>query len=163
MEGHGVGERERLRVGKELGQVLRELGARPRRLAEQLESRGDHRVDVGAVQLRRERTAEGLAEDRQCQRMDREAVARRDEVERRAHQPRAHGLALRDQVAQLLRPEALDPRPERHIRVLGHLRLHADEPLDHLDRRRARALEEALALEQGAPQRPLAQDRLRHG
>ena len=39
-----------------------------------------------------------------------------------------------DQLAQLLGLEALQPRPQRHVRVRRHLRLHPDEPLDHVQR-----------------------------
>jgi hypothetical protein len=76
--------------------------------------------------------------------------------------PRADRLPPCDQIAQLLGPETFDARPERDIRVLGHLRLEADELLDHVDRPRARALEQALTPEQRAVQLARAEDALCH-
>jgi hypothetical protein len=75
-------------------------------------------------------------------------------MNRRAHQSGADGSAPGDQVAQLLRAEVADARPERDVRVTGLLRLHPHEALDHLRGGRVRALQQPLALEQRAIQRP---------
>jgi hypothetical protein len=75
-------------------------------------------------------------------------------MDRRPHEPGANRLALGDQVAEVLGPEALETGPERNVGVLGLLRLHPHEALDHLVDRRVRALQQPLALEQSAIQRP---------
>jgi hypothetical protein len=67
-----------------------------------------------------------------------------------------------DERTQLGRVERLEARPQRDVRVLGHLRLHADEPLDHLERGLARAREQALPREQCAVQRAIGQGLRRH-
>jgi hypothetical protein len=79
-------------------------------------------------------------------------------VDRRTHQLRANRAALGDRRAELAGCEGLEARPERDVRVLRHLRLHAHEPLDHLDRGDVGAREQTLALEECAIQPAWPQD-----
>ena len=78
-----------------------------------------------------------------------EAVPVGDEVDRPAHERHPHRLAALDQALELLRPEALDARPERDVGVARLLRLQADQVLDHLGGRPFRPPEQSLALQQG--------------
>ena len=61
-------------------------------------------------------------------------------------------------IAQLLRLEAGEPRPERRVRVERLLRLHGDEVLDRLLGRRGTPLEQPLAGEQRPIQLASRQD-----
>ena len=115
----------------------RQLGARARPLGEQLDARPRRRPSTSAPASF---AAHGLLnvahQDRQRDRREREAVARRDEVDRRAHERRAHRLARRRSASlSSCGVEVAQARPQRDVGVLGHLRLHADEPLDHRRRR----------------------------
>ena len=96
-------------------------------------------------------------ENRLHERAQQQAVVGGDEVDRPAHDADPHELPALEQLRQRLRPEALEPRPERRVRVVRHLRLHADEVLDGRERRQRRPLEQELARERGAVQRPVAQ------
>ena len=71
-------------------------------------------------------------------------------MERAPQVAHADGLALLDRTAQLRRIEPIDPRPQSDIRVGRFLRLHADQVLDHLERRPPDPLDQELPGEQGA-------------
>ena len=86
-----------------------------------------------------------------------EAVACGDEVDRPAHERQPHGLARLEQPLQLLGAEALEPRPERDVRILRLLRLQADEVLDRLGGRPLHPPEQELPLQQGPIQLPRGQ------
>ena len=114
----------------------------------------DHLVDVDAGEPRRERGRLNVArEHRLRERVEREAVARGDEVDRRAHQLRPHRARVAISVAQLARVEALEPRPQRDVRVRRLLRLHARRAARSSRARRRRPLQQPLAGEQRAVER----------
>ena len=155
---------ERLRVGLrpargELGDELR-AGARSR--AEQRAARGGDVVGVHARQRTGELAPERAVEHRLRDRLDGEAVGGGVQVDRRPQRLRPHRRARRDQLAQRRGPEVAQPRPERHVRVRRHLRLHPHEPLEHRRHGGRAALEQPLAREERAVQRALAEGRLRH-
>ena len=108
-------------------------------------------------------TRELAGEDRLHERAEQQAVLGADEVDRRAHHDGANDAPIDDQVRELLRPEALQARPERRVRVQRYLRLQANEVLDHLEHRSARAAQQVLALECGPVQSPQAEHVAAHG
>ena len=69
-------------------------------------------------------------EDRLHERAQQQAVVGGDEVDRPAHDADAHELPALEQLRHRLRPEVLEPRPERRVRVVRHLCLHPDEVVD---------------------------------
>jgi hypothetical protein len=79
----------------------------------------------------------------------------------RRRRPERGEVTQHDRVAQLLRAEAVEPRPQRDVRVRRLLRLHPDEPLDRLQRRPGGTHEQTLARQQGAVERAVGQRRLR--
>jgi hypothetical protein len=54
-------------------------------------------------------------------------------VDRAAHDHDPDERPLLEQARELLRPDALETRPERRVRVQGYLRLEPDEVLDGLE------------------------------
>jgi hypothetical protein len=78
-----------------------------------------------------------------------------DEVQRGPHERHTHEPAVEQLPSERVRVEAPHARPQAGVGVERHLRLHADQVLDDLQRRRADALEQPLAGEQrpvqGAP------------
>jgi hypothetical protein len=158
VERHRVGERERVGVGPARGEQRGELRARARLVGEQLEPRGDDLVDARAVEPGQPAVAEHAREERAHERLEHQAVAGGDEMDRRAHELRAHGAALVDQRGQLLRREAREPRPERDVWVLGDLRLHADQVLDRGEHGPRRAGQQALAMQERPVERAIGQE-----
>ncbi len=162
VESGGVGQRLRVGLRPARRQQLGQLGARARALLEQLQARRRHLVHVGAGHARSPRALEHLLEDRQRERVEGQAVARAHQMDRGAQQPGPHRAALGDQHAQLIGPEALDARPQRQVGIARLLGLHPHQPLDHLERGRGAALQEALARHQRAVERAPTQDRVAH-
>jgi len=155
---HAVGQRLRVVVGPALVQRRRQLGVRPRLRHEQRTSTREQLVDVHAFELPAVRAAavERAGEDRLDDRAQGQAVARGEQVDCRAHHRDPDGLPVADQRRQLVRVEAVQPRPERHVRRLRQLRLQADHVLDRLRRRHLHPAQQQLAMQQRAVQRPLA-------
>ncbi len=125
-----------------------ECGGRPRLLLEECPPGGGHGLEVdarrGTVPTSpppdRNRSRIGRTAGRSC-----EAVARRHEVQRHPHQRHPHDLARGDHAGQLLRVEALEPAPQADVGSVRHLRLHADEPFDHVAGRGRRSRVRATA------------------
>ena len=135
-----------------LRQCGAELAPGERPLREQLPSMVENRPEVDSGERRRElaMTCELGVEHRLHQRPERQAIAGRDEVDRRPHHGRAHDGAIRQELRERLRPEPVEARPEGDVRVAGHLRLKPDQMLDRLERCQLRALEQQLPSERRA-------------
>ena len=76
----------------------------------------------------------------------------------RAHERDPHDVALLEEPAQLLGTKAVEPRPERRVRVARLLRLQPNKVLDRGEHRQRRAPEQVLPRERGAVQRPQPED-----
>ena len=81
-----------------------------------------------------------------------------DEVDRPAHDDDPHDGASDEAVGERLRSEAVDPRPERRVRVERHLRLEPDEVRDDVEDGRLGAREQVLAGQGRAAERPSGED-----
>ena len=91
-------------------------------------------------------------------RRERAVVARRDEVERRAHERRLHDRVSPERTREVFAPEALEPRPERVVGGRCPLRLEPREPLDGDARPEARAREQELPEKRRPVQLPEGED-----
>jgi hypothetical protein len=96
------------------------------------------------------------------ERAEAQHVVGRDEVDGRPHHGRPHDAALEEEIGERLRPESVESRPEREVRVARDLRLQTDEVLDGVERGSRIAMEEQLALERRTPESPRAEDVDRH-
>ena len=76
-----------------------------------------------------------------------------DEVQRLAHQGRAHNGPVVQRAAQIVPLEALEPRRERDVRRAGPLALERAEPVDRRRHVERDAFEQQLPRERGAVQR----------
>jgi hypothetical protein len=75
-------------------------------------------------------------------------------VQRGAHERHPDGLAFGEHRREPLRFEALDARPQAHVRVGRLLGLQPDDALERLAEPRRRTAQQELALEQRAVERP---------
>jgi hypothetical protein len=96
------------------------------------------------------------------QRTQSEGVADGHEVDRRAHQGEAHDRTLGEHPAQLVRVEALQPRPQAVVGRHRRLRLEPEEVLDHRRDRDVRAAQQSLALEQRPVERTGTENLIAH-
>jgi hypothetical protein len=129
-----------------LHEMLAQRVERTRRFAEEFaRDRGERRDVLLPCDRHRARIEHRLDWD-----PPREEVLRRDEMDRPAHQRRAHDLTLRGQPPQLLGRELLQPRPQPDERRLRDLRLHPREARNSVERRDALALQQQLPREGGA-------------
>src|SRR5205823_6302229 len=96
--------------------------------------------------------------DRLQDRTKRECVGRGVQMDRPAQGRDADGASFLDQPRELGRVEALEARTHTDVRILRHLGLHADEPLDGPRRRHGLTREEHLAREQRAVQLATGED-----
>ena len=130
-------------------QERHELGTRAWSYLEHLPPDGEERLEIDSRELAPEWAAglEEPIEDRPHERIEGDVVGVADEVERAPHEPAADRTSRLDEIRQLLGFESLEPAPEADVGVLGHLRLHADQVLDHLGRRHRDPGEEVLARE----------------
>ena len=101
-------------------------------------------------------------EDRLHERPEPQAVVGADEMDRAPHHDDPHDLPGLEQLRHDLRVEGSEARPEADVRVAGHLRLHADQVLDHGKRGSIGPHQEVLAGEGGAVQRAIAEQVGRH-
>ena len=155
-----VRERGGVLLREACSQRLPQLLERERPLLQALAAERDDGCEVDAAQRGREVTVapdEGV-EDGLHERAQAEAVGGGDEVERAAHDADSHRLAGEQRRLELRRLEALDPRAERDVVVARHLRLQADEVVDHVERRPFDPLEQELTRERRAIQRPIGED-----
>jgi hypothetical protein len=74
-------------------------------------------------------------------------ITRGDEMDRRPKKSHADGLPIGDELGEVIRFEAIEAAPERHVGIRWNLRLQADEPLDRVRCRHPRAPEEQLPRE----------------
>ena len=143
-------------AGIEVREPLRECGAElasgERPLREELPRVVEDRPEVDSVEGRRELRVpcELGVEHRLHQRPEGQAIAGRDEMDRRPHHGRAHDGAIRQELRERLRPEPVEARPESDVRVAGHLGLEPDEVLGRLERCQLRALEQQLSSQRRA-------------
>ena len=146
-----VGERRRVAIRPCRSEGRPELRRRHRLLLKDIARAREDGVEVDPDEPLRERAAApGPGHDVGQDRVLRQGIPRRDEMERAPQVAHADGLALLDRTAQLRRIEPIDPRPQSDIRVGRFLRLHADQVLDHLERRPPDPLDQELPGEQGA-------------
>jgi hypothetical protein len=78
-------------------------------------------------------------------------------MDRPAHDADPHGAALEQRRLELGRLEALEPRPERDVRVARHLRLQPDEVADDVERRKVDPPQQVLARERRPVQRAIGE------
>ena len=93
---------------------------------------------------------------------ERPVVARRDHVDRAAHQRALDDRSPLQRLRQLRAFEAFEPRPQPDVGGRRVLRLHPAHPLDRPRERRARALQQHLPSQQGAVQLAFGQRPLGH-
>ncbi len=77
-------------------------------------------------------------------------------MDRRPHDDDPDDAPLEQEPREALRPEPVEPRPERRVRVERELCLEADEVLDRLEHGHVRAAEQQLPLEGRAVERATA-------
>ena len=142
-----------------------DLGLREGPLPQQLAREREDGPEVNARAARGELGVprELGVEDRLHQRAQRQAVVRAHQVDRRAHDDGPDGPPPLDQAGQLSGPEAVEPRPQRRVGVVRHLRLEADEVLHGVEDGHLGAAQQQLAGERGAVQGPRAERLDRHG
>ena len=85
-------------------------------------------------------------------------VARRDDVDRRAHERPLDGTPPLEGTREVVESEAVEDRPEPDVRGWGVLRLEPGDPLERAPDRDPSAGEEQLAGEDGAVERPCRED-----
>ena len=140
-------------------QTSTELPPAERLLGEQLARRLHQRLDVGAAHPAAVVTAPVLPLGHDLrQRPERERVLDGGEMDRPAHEPEPDDLPLLQQPPELVRVEALEPRPEPVVRRHDLLGLEPDEVLDHVLHRLVGAAEQVLTLQQRAVQRAATED-----
>ena len=131
-----------------LHQLPPELAGRERFSGEQLTHRGGELGGVGVAHAPAE-DAVVLALDHDLdQRTQQQRVANGHQMDRASHQRQPHRLALGEHPSQLVRVEALEPRPEAVVRRHRGLGLQPEEVLELLGNRRVHAAQQVLALEQ---------------
>jgi hypothetical protein len=92
------------------------------------------------------------------QRPEQQRVAHRHEVHRAAHQRHSHRLAVGEHAAELVRVEALEPRPQPVVGRRHRLRLQPHEVPDRVAHGDVDPPQQELALEQCPVQLPPAED-----
>ena len=93
------------------------------------------------------------------ERAEQQRVAHRDEVDGAPHERQPHERAVGQHAAELVRVEALQPRPQAVVGRRVRLRLEPDEVLDHRRRRASRTpAQQQLAVEQRAVERACVED-----
>ncbi len=119
-----------------------------------------HGRKVDALELRRVHgvTAQLGAQDRLHEGPQQQAVRGRDEIDRRPHDVGPPDPALVEQGRQRLRPEPVEPGPQRRVGVVRHLRLQADQVPDGGERLHVGPLQEQLPRERRPVQRAPSQN-----
>ena len=137
-------------VGPPLPEQHPKLRAASRPFLQQLPAGGHHFAEIYPAEPAPELPAEHPLQNRLHEGAQREAVARRDQVDGGAHQGTAHRLPGFDQAGQFLVAEALQPRPQPNVGVFGRLRLHAYQVLYRDDGRHLVSAQQRLSLQRGA-------------
>ena len=165
-EVHGRGQRFGIDRGPSPLQDLTKLGCRAWTFVQALPTGPEQRFHIHAGEPAREGRDTDITSRAQEEALVHgrdhgphgERVARRHEMDRSAHQPRADGTAIGDELRELVSAEADETRPQRDVRVGRHLRLHADEVFDRALRGHLRAAQQELPLEQRPIEHAPAED-----
>jgi hypothetical protein len=86
-----------------------------------------------------------------------QAVVGGHEVDRRSHHHGPDHLPVEQELAQLLRPEPFEPRPQPDVRVQRDLRLHADQVADGPEHGESPPIQQQLARQRRPVALPEAQ------
>ena len=105
-----------------------------------------------------EQRAHALVHDGLHERAQLEAVARRDDVQRPAHERDPHDEPALDEAGEVVGMEVLEARPEPVVRPVGVLRLQPDEVLERVGDAQGLTPQQELAFEQRTVERPRPQD-----
>ncbi len=157
---HRVPERRRIALGPSLRDRGDELRARARPLREQVFEHRQELIDVDAPGRgsERARTVERALDDGLHERTQGEGVVRRHQVQRPAEQGHPDRAPIAERLGQPLGAEPIQTRPQRDVGISRHLRLHADEPFDRVQRLDPAPTEQHLAFEQRAVERAAIED-----
>ena len=115
-------------------------------------------VDAPGRGSERARPVQHALDDRLHERTQGEGVVRRHQVQRPAEQGHADRAPLGERLGQPLGAEPIQARPQRDVGISRHLRLHADEPFDRVERVDPAPSEQHLAFEQRAVERAAIED-----
>ena len=126
-------------------------------LIEELSGTRDEPVDVDAFESPSEGPVEHPLDHRLDERPEERSIANGREVDRPTHERQPDGLTIDEQPPELVRVEAFDARPQADVRGKRPLRLEPEQQLGHVRGLRPRPLEQELAGERGAVQRPPAE------
>ena len=155
VSGDGVCHRLLVTVRPACGEAPAEGCPTERRVVHDPATEGDQGVRLDSLEPLCEGTrGEAACQRGLCPRSQREGIACRDEVDRRAHQRGPDGRAILDRRRKMPRVETLESRPECDIRRQWRLRLHPDEVFDGRECRHVVAGQQQLAGEQGPVERP---------
>ena len=149
-----VRERGRIEVWEPLRECEAELAPGEWPLREELSGVVEDRPEIDALEGRGELRVpcELGVEHRLHQGPEGQAIAGRDEMDRRPHHRRAYDGAIRQELRERLRPEPVEARPEGDVGVAGHLGLEPDEALGRLERCQLRAPEQQLSSQRRPPE-----------
>jgi hypothetical protein len=117
-----------------LDEPAAQLGGGARLLLDQLTARRGEGVEVEAGQLLGVRGLQVSVEQRLHHRPQGEAVGGGDQVDGAAHQRDAYDAPVEDQPGEVVRLEALNPRPQPEVRRERRLCLHPHQVGDRLRR-----------------------------
>ncbi len=149
-------------VGPARGQPGAELDPGQRGLAEQVSRCRGELGQVDADQVLPEVPGQVPGQQGLVQRAETEVVRGVDQVDRVAHQVSAEHGPFGNQVLQLLMTEAGQPRPQPDVRRQRGLRLQAGQAADRGEGGHRGPVEQELAVQRGAVQRPQAQPAVGH-
>ena len=143
-----------------LGEDAADVAERARLRLDELAAERDEPVEVDADELAAEQRAQPAFHHGLHERAERQAVARRDDVQRPAHQRDPYDESPVDHAREIVGMKTLQARPQPVVRPVRVLRLQADEVLECLADEQRLASQQQLALEQRAVQRARRQDGL---
>ena len=144
------------------GQPGAELDPGQRGLAEQVRRHGGELGQVDADQVLPEVPGQVPGQQGLVQRAEPEVVPGVHQVDRVAHQVSAKHGPFGNKLLQLLMTEAGQPRPQPDVRGQRGLGLQAGQVPDRLQGGQRGPVEQQLAVQRGAVQRPQAQPAVCH-
>jgi hypothetical protein len=160
-EGDELADAHRERIGIAAGPALAQPRAELAERARLVEERPRGPFQLAVIDAGRPSVGRVPRRSLDCrphQLAQRQAVARRDQVDGGAHERYAHDLAVEEQLLERLRPEAGDARPQADVGRPRRLRLDPDQMLDGGERRNPAPAQQELAGEQ----RPVQPHRREH-